>query len=71
MSTDTPDPDRMVRTTIHLPFSLLASVRTIAQRRGVSPAAVIRAAVDAVVSNHRPPPSGGFLGEAGGSGGWA
>lgn len=65
MDTRIPDPDRMVRTTIHLPIGQLASVRAIAQRRGVSPAAVIRAAVDRAIGNHRPPPNGGFLGRQG------
>jgi hypothetical protein len=55
------DPHRMVRTTVFLPASVVAGVRVVASARGMSSAAIIRAAVESAVGGYRPPPRGGFL----------
>jgi hypothetical protein len=54
-------PDRLVKTSVYLPANVVAQVRAAAQRRGVSSAALIRAAIAAIAGEHRPPPVGGFL----------
>ncbi|MDJ0335797.1 hypothetical protein QMG83_11235 [Salinibacterium sp. G-O1] len=68
MEAPTPDPlsrsssaNRMVRTTVFFPASLVAGVRAVASLRGTTSAAIIRSAVEAAVGGHRPPPRGGFL----------
>lgn len=64
---DTPDhaetknPNRIIKTSLYLPASLLARVNADAQRKGVSSAALIRSTLAVAVEAYRPPPVGGFL----------
>ncbi|MGV8895747.1 MAG: hypothetical protein ACOH10_06360 [Rhodoglobus sp.] len=53
--------NRMVRTTVFFPASLVAGVRAVAVLRGTTSAAIIRSAVEGAVGGFRPPPRGGFL----------
>ena len=39
----------------------MEAVRAIAQRRGVTVAAIIRIAINNATDDYRPPPRGGFL----------
>lgn len=55
------DRDRLVRTTVHVSVAAMEAVRAIAQRRGVTVAAIIRIAINNATDDYRPPPGGGFL----------